>query len=143
MDLIKTDNIIIKQQMIDTGKNKIKNNEFMRDLSELMENELFSSFFKKYMSDWDTLKCTAIYMRLYAEFKIKYNTLSGKDLDKHIIIFLISKIMTDSTLRPFTIKTIEKVQEENNKIDFFEEFEGFLKDKFVLHNKEIAIEHKL
>ena len=143
MDLIKTDNIIIKQEMIDIGKNKIKNNEFMRDLSELMENELFSSFFKKYMSDWDTLKCTATYMRLYAEFKRKYNTLSGKDLDKHIIIFLISKIMTDSTLRPFTIKTIEKVQEENNKIDFFEEFEGFLKDKFELHNKEIATEHKL
>ena len=41
MDLIKTDNIIIKQEMIDIGKNKIKNNEFMRDLSELMENKLF------------------------------------------------------------------------------------------------------
>ena len=135
MDLIKTDNIIIKQQMIDFGKNKIKNNEFMSDLSELMENELFSSFFNKYMSDWDTLKCTAIYMRLYTEFKKKYITLSGNELDKHIIIFLVSKIMTDSTLRPFTIKTIEKVQEENSKIDFFEEFEGFLKDKFVLQNK--------
>lgn len=135
MDLIKTDNIIIKQQMIDFGKNKIKNNEFMSDLSELMENELFSSFFNKYMSDWDTLKCTAIYMRLYTEFKKKYITLSGKDLDKHIIIFLVSKIMTDSTLRPFTIKTIEKVQEENSKIDFFEEFEGFLKDNFILQNK--------
>ena len=135
MDLIKTDNIIIKQQMIDFDKNKIKNNEFMSDLSELMENELFSSFFNKYMSDWDTLKCTAIYMRLYTEFKKKYITLSGNELDKHIIIFLVSKIMTDSTLRPFTIKTIEKVQEENSKIDFFEEFEGFLKDKFVLQNK--------
>ena len=35
--------------------------------------------------------------------------------------------MTDNILRPFTIETINKVQEENNKVDFFDEFEDFLK----------------
>ena len=134
MDLIKMDNTA-KQQMIDIGKNKIKNNEFMRDLCELMENEIFLSFFKKYMSDWDTLKCTAIYMRLYSEFKNKYKEVSGEDLNKHIMVFLLSKIMTDSTLRPFTIKTIEKVQEENSKLDFFQEFEYFLKDTQVIRDQ--------
>ena len=134
MDLIKMDNTA-KQQMIDIGKNKIKNNEFMRDLCELMENEIFLSFFKKYMSDWDTLKCTAIYMRLYSEFKNKYKEVSGEDQNKHIMVFLLSKIMTDSTLRPFTIKTIEKVQEENSKLDFFQEFEYFLKDTQVIRDQ--------
>lgn len=117
----------IHNNMVNMGKDKINNNDFMKDLSDLMENEQFSKFFKKYMTDWDTLKCTTIYMRLYNEFKDKYNEISGKKLDKHIIIYLLSKIMTDNQLRPFTIKTIEKVQQENNKIDFFNEFEEFLK----------------
>ena len=134
MDLIKIDNTT-KQQMIDIGKNKIKNNEFMRDLCELMENEIFLTFFKKYMSDWNTLKCTTIYMRLYSEFKNKYKEVSGEDLNKHIMVFLLSKIMTDSTLRPFTIKTIEKVQEENSKLDFFQEFEYFLKDTQIIRDQ--------
>lgn len=126
MDLIiNKDNI--QNNMVNMGKDKINNNDFMKDLSDLMENEQFSKFFKKYMTDWDTLKCTTIYMRLYNEFKDKYNEISGKKLDKHIIIYLLSKIMTDNQLRPFTIKTIEKVQQENNKIDFFNEFEEFLK----------------
>ena len=53
----------------------------------------------------------------------------------HIMVFLLSKIMTDSTLRPFTIKTIEKVQEENSKLDFFQEFEYFLKDTQVIRDQ--------
>ena len=126
MDLI-INNDNIQNNMVNMGKDKINNNDFMKDLSDLMENEQFSNFFKKYMTDWDTLKCTTIYMRLYNEFKDKYNEISGKKLDKHIIIYLLSKIMTDNQLRPFTIKTIEKVQQENNKIDFFNEFEEFLK----------------
>ena len=126
MDLI-INNDNIHQTLVNMGKDKINNNDFMKDLSDLMENEQFSNFFKKYMTDWDTLKCTTIYMRLYSEFKDKYKEISGKKLDKHIIIYLLSKIMTDNILRPFTIETIKKVQQENNKIDFFDEFEDFLK----------------
>jgi hypothetical protein len=126
MDLI-INNDNIHQTLVNMGKDKINNNDFMKDLSDLMENEQFSNFFKKYMTDWDTLKCTTIYMRLYSEFKDKYKEISGKKLDKHIIIYLLSKIMTDNILRPFTIETIKKVQEENNKVDFFDEFEDFLK----------------
>ena len=126
MDLI-INNDNIHNNMVNMGKDKINNNDFMKDLSDLMENEQFSNFFKKYMTDWDTLKCITIYMRLYSEFKDKYNEISGKKLDKHIIIYLLSKIMTDNILRPFTIETIKKVQQENNKIDFFDEFEDFLK----------------
>ena len=126
MDLI-INNDNIHNNMVNMGKDKINNNDFMKDLSDLMENEQFSNSFKKYMTDWDTLKCTTIYMRLYSEFKDKYNEISGKKLDKHIIIYLLSKIMTDNILRPFTIETIKKVQQENNKIDFFDEFEDFLK----------------
>jgi len=96
-----------------------------------MENEKFVSFYKKYMCDWSSLKCTSIYMRLYNEFQDKYKEISGEKLDKHIIIFLLSKIMTDSNLRPFSIKTVEKIQ-ENKNIDFFSEFEKFVSNSHLL-----------
>lgn len=120
-----------KETMIESGKDKINKNDFMRDLSELMENEKFVSFYKKYMCDWSSLKCTSIYMRLYNEFQDKYKEISGEKLDKHIIIFLLSKIMTDSNLRPFSIKTVEKIQ-ENKNIDFFSEFEKFVSNSHIL-----------
>ena len=120
-----------KETMIESGKDKINKNDFMRDLSELMENEKFVSFYKKYMCDWSSLKCTSIYMRLYNEFQDKYKEISGEKLDKHIIIFLLSKIMTDSDLRPFSIKTVEKIQ-ENKNIDFFSEFEKFVSNSHLL-----------
>jgi len=120
-----------KETMIESGKDKINKNDFMRDLSELMENEKFVSFYKKYMCDWSSLKCTSIYMRLYNEFQDKYKEISGEKLDKHIIIFLLSKIMTDSNLRPFSIKTVEKIQ-ENKNIDFFSEFEKFVSNSHLL-----------
>jgi|TARA_B110000444_G_C18829728_1_gene592462 hypothetical protein len=119
------------ETMIGIGKNKIANNEFMKDLSELMENEKFVNFYKKYMCDWNTLKCTSIYMRLYSEFQNKYLEISGEKLDKHIIIFLLSKIMTDSKLRPISIKTIEKLQKDHT-IDFFLEFEKFITSSYAL-----------
>lgn len=120
-----------KETMIESGKDKINKNDFMRDLSEIMENEKFVSFYKKYMCDWSSLKCTSIYMRLYNEFQDKYKEISGEKLDKHIIIFLLSKIMTDSDLRPFSIKTVEKIQ-ENKNIDFFSEFEKFVSNLHLL-----------
>jgi hypothetical protein len=103
----------------------------MKELSELMENEKFVNFYKKYMCDWNTLKCTSIYMRLYNEFQNKYLEISGEKLDKHIIIFLLSKIMTDSKLRPISIKTIEKLQKDHT-IDFFLEFEKFITSSYAL-----------
>ena len=124
--------------LIQKGDDKIKNNEFLRDLSEIMENETFQRFFSKYMCDNLSLKCSTIYMKLYQEFKDKYKKISGNELDKSIIIYIIGKIMEDKMMRPFSIKTIERILEDG-KGDFFGEFESFLKD----NNKTLLIKDKV
>ena len=58
-----------EKEAIEKGKRKLENNEFLRDLSDLMENDKFKKFFNKYMHNWLDIKCTTIYMRLYVEFK--------------------------------------------------------------------------
>ena len=112
---------------IQEGKKIIKNNEFLRDLSSLMENEEFKKFFKKHMSNWADIKCTAIYMRLYSEFKKKYKNITDEELNKNIVVFLLRKLMCDKELRPFSIKMIDKMHEERWKSKkFWNEFEDFM-----------------
>ena len=69
-------NSIVK---LDTNKNIskqgmeiIENNDFFRDLSNIMENDEFNTFFKKYLNDWVDVKAIIVYMILYSEFKEKY-----------------------------------------------------------------------
>lgn len=121
------------QNYINAGEKIIENNEFLKDISELMENEKFNNFFNKYMSDWMDIKCSITYMKLYNEFKIKYEKLNNKQLDRSIIIYLLTKIMKDKKLRPWSIKTIDTMLNDNKK-KFFDEFE-----KFLIENNDIKL----
>jgi hypothetical protein len=122
MDLVLHNDINI----LEKGKKKMENNDFLRDLSDLMENDKFKNFFNKYMHNWIDIKCTTIYMRLYVEFKDKYKNIAGDELDKHIVVYILCRMMKDKNLRPFSIKTVEEMQKKE-KIDFFEEFEKYMK----------------
>ena len=128
-------NIIIKNnantKMYDKGKEIIDTNNFFKDLSNIMENEEFNSFFKKYLTNWMDVRCIIIYMKLYSEFKEKYKLMNNEELDKEVIVFLLKKIMNDKDLRTFSIKTIEKKYDEK-KIDFFKELKKLLKKKNLL-----------
>ena len=125
--------------LIKNGKEITENNEFLKDLSNLMENEEFKTFYNKHMTNWIDIKCTAIYMRLYTEFKTKYKQIADMELDKHIIVFLLRKIMIDKELRPFSIKTIEKMQNKKwNSKKFWREFEKYM----LVNQKQLLITDK-
>ena len=115
------------------GKKKLENNDFFQDLCTLMENEQFKRFFDKHMSNWTEIKCSVTYMHLYNQFKIKYKELNDDELDKHLAVYLLSKIMKDKTLRPWSITTVDKMLNEK-KVDFFEEFETLM-----VTNKELKL----
>lgn len=123
----------LTQNYINTGEKILENNEFLKDITELMENEQFNKFFNKYMSDWLDIKCSITYMKLYDEFKKKYKKLNNKELDRSIIVYLLTKIMKDKKLRPWSIKTVDKMLNDKKKI-FFDEFE-----KFLLENNDIKL----
>lgn len=125
-------NSIVK---LDTNKNIskqgmeiIENNDFFRDLSNIMENDEFNTFFKKYLNDWVDVKAIIVYMKLYSEFKEKYKKLNNEDLDKEVVVFILKKIMNDKELREFSIKTIRE-KYDNKKHDFFKELELMLTNK--------------
>jgi len=115
-------NILNKQEAMIKGDEILGGNNFLKDLSELMENDKFNIFFQKYMNDWIGIKCTVTYMRLYKELKEKYKDINDEILNKNIIIFLLTRIMRNKKLRPISIKTIDEIL-ENDNLNFFEELE--------------------
>ena len=115
-------NILNKHEATIKGGEILSGNNFLRDLSELMENDKFNIFFQKYMNDWIGIKCTVTYMRLYKELKEKYKDINDEILNKNIIIFLLTRIMRNKQLRPISIKTIDEIL-ENDNLNFFEELE--------------------
>ena len=134
--LVKYENSKQEDVLINNGKKIVENNEFLKDLSNLMENEEFKTFYNKHMSTWIDIKCTAIYMRLYSEFKTKYKKISNDELDKHVVVFLLRKIMTDKELRSFSIQTIEKMQEKKwRSKEFWREFEKYM----LVNQKQLVI----
>ncbi len=122
--LIKSGNSIKK------GNELLNDNEFFNDLSRLMENEEFKSFFNKYFTNWTEIKSNVMFMNLYQEIKNKYKEINQEELDKSVIIFLIWKMMRTNELRPFIIRTMdEQLQHNTSNNDFFEKLKLFLEDK--------------
>ena len=111
-----------KDTAIKTGDRILNENHFLRELSELMENEKFNNFFNKYMNDWVGIKSTVTYMKLYTELKNKYSEINDEELNKNIVVFLLTKIMRNKHLMTTSIKTIDDMF-DNNKLDFFDEIE--------------------
>ena len=117
--------IVKHETAITIGQNKIANNDFFKELTELLEDDKFKNFYDKYMSNWLDIKCSITYMHLYKQFKIKYKELNNEELDKNLAVYLLSKIMSDKTLRPWSIKTVDRML-DNKKVNFFEEFENIM-----------------
>lgn len=107
------------------GEKKLESNEFFQDLCGLMENEQFKRFLDKHMNNWLDIKCSITYMHLYKQFKERYNEINEKELDNRIVVYLLSKIMKDKTLRPWSITTVDKMLSDH-KVNFFEEFESIM-----------------
>tara|TARA_B100001063_G_scaffold197673_1_gene189975 strand:- start:1037 stop:1453 length:417 start_codon:yes stop_codon:yes gene_type:complete len=117
-----------QNQIIETVPDIISENDFFKELTEIMEDEKFMKFFTKYMGSWLDIKSSVIYMKMYNEFKEKYESLNDEQLDKNLIVYLLTKVMRDRDLRPFTIKAMDDML-DGKKVKFFKEFEKILKSK--------------
>ena len=110
----------------DNGNELLNNNEFFKDLSDIMEDEKFRKFFQKYFYNSTESKITLIYMTLYDEFKTKWKDLNDTELDKRINIFLLWRIMKDRKTNKFAIDTVMKKMDNPNTTDIFNEMKEFI-----------------
>ena len=114
------------ERVVTKGKEIIETNDFFRDLSDIMEDEKFSTFFNKYFIDSNEVKVTMIYMKLYNAFQQKWKELSSEELDKRINTFLIWKIMKDRDTSKFAIHTVMEHLDKPKNVDILEELKEFI-----------------
>ena len=119
------------ENAIEFGNKKLNENGFLRDLTSLMENEEFKSFFDKYMNNWVSVKSSIMYMKLYSEFKEKYKELNDDELDKNIIVYLLCKVMRNRKLLSFSVDTIDKMYNDE-KVNYFKELETLMDNQKML-----------
>ena len=110
----------------ENGNELLNNNEFFKDLSDIMEDEKFRKFFQKYFYNSTESKITLIYMTLYDEFKTKWKNLNDTELDKRINIFLLWRIMKDRKTNKYAIDTVMKKMDNPNTTDIFNEMKEFI-----------------
>ena len=129
--------LLVKQNSFDVvrdiGSNLLEENEFLKDLSIVMENEVFSSFFKKYFKNKLETKITIVYMKLYQEFKEKWKELNDSELDARINTYLIWKMMRNKNANKFAIQAIKNNLDRPNEVKIFDE----LKDFFEHEDKKL------
>jgi hypothetical protein len=122
-------NILVNNEsnkILDKGEEILKSHDFFKDLSELMEDEKFSSFFDKYFTNMSESKITVVYMKLYKEFKDKWKELKDEDLDKRINVFLLWKLMKDREINQFALHTVLNKMEGLNKNNILADLTEFI-----------------
>ena len=97
------------------GKILIEQNNFFRDLTDIMNDDKFNKFFEKYFKTMEDIKTTVIYMKIFKLFENKYNELSNEELSKYVNVYLLHQIMTNSELRTSMISATIKHLEDNRK----------------------------
>jgi hypothetical protein len=119
-------NINIKGELLTRGESILNNHEFFNDLSELMEDAKFNTFFDKYFTDMNEIKVTLTYMTLYKEFKHKWKTLTDTELDKRINIYLMWKMMRNPTANRLALHTVLKHYENPKATNIFNDIQEFM-----------------
>ena len=97
------------------GVKLLKNNDFLSDLAEIMQDDKFSKFYDKYFKTMTEIKTTVVYMKLFRAFQEKYNKLSEKELSKYVNVYLLHHVMTNSELRKKLIDATLENLEDNSK----------------------------
>lgn len=125
--------LLVKQNSFDMvrekGRELLEENDFFKDLSSVMENDEFSSFFKKYFNNKTEAKITIIYMKLYQEFKDKWRELNDAELDARINAYLLWKMMRNKDSNKFAIQTIKDNLENPKRVNIFNELREYFEYK--------------
>ncbi len=104
-------NAEFKQFIINEGKQIYDNNNFFKDLHNLMSNKEFKIFYDKYFNNWLDTEVMIMYMKLYDKIKQTYEIKYNKQIDKNSILFMIREIIRNNEYRKYVIDNFELFKE--------------------------------
>ena len=95
-DFIKTEGVKIYQE-----------NNFFKDLHNLMSNKQFKQFYDKYFTNWFDIEVMLMYMKLYDTMKTTYEQKYKQPIDQHTLLFMIREVIRNNESRKYVLENFE------------------------------------
>lgn len=107
----------IKDSIMKSGKQILDENDFFKNLNNIMENTDFKLFYDKYFKDFNDIKVVILYMKLYEtvqkEYKDKYNC----DIESEMLIFIIKELFNENSSRKYIFESFQNYIDGKNSKD--------------------------
>ena len=108
--LIKIDK---NNDIINEGKTIYEENEFLRDLYNMMTDEKFRIFVNKYLDKWDNIKNIILFIKLFETIEKEYFKIFQKQISKEIMLYSIKHLFADNDLRKIILQSYNNFQKYN------------------------------
>lgn len=105
---------IVKNNIIESGKVILQENNFFKELNMTMENNDFKIFYEKYFKNFSDIKTIILYMKLYETIQKEYKEKNGQDIEKEFLAYIMTELMSDEISRKNIISSFNNFSEGNN-----------------------------
>lgn len=96
------------------GEAILKSNSFFKDLMNVMKNEEFRYFYKKYFHDWTDTQTLIFYMKLYSTVEFEYKNRFNAEITDDIMTYTLHNIMTNTNTRRFAMELFRNYKEPSH-----------------------------
>ncbi len=86
----------IKDKLIKSGKKILRDNEFIGDLNDIMQDNKFRYFYDKYFNDITDVKTVIMYMKLYETIQKEYIMKNGVEIETELLAYIIKELMSNT-----------------------------------------------
>jgi len=83
------------------------NSDFINDLYNLMNTNVFKKFYNKYCNTWININTTIMYLKLYEIIELSYYNKFNKDITKKEMIFILNNIIKNPILRQIVVNNYQ------------------------------------
>ncbi len=97
----------IKQFIEKEGAIIYKENDFFKDLHNLMNNNEFKQFYNKYFTNWVDIEVMMMYMKLYETIKHSYQLKFNHEISYSVILFMLRQIIRNNETRRMVMDNFE------------------------------------
>jgi len=110
-ELIEFDSTQIQNLNLDFIKKEgvqiYKENNFFKDLHDLMKNPQFKQFYDKYFTNWMDIEVMVMYMKLYDTLQLSYEKKYNKKLDESTLLYVIREVIRNNESRKYVLDNFE------------------------------------
>jgi len=104
--------------IIDEGKKILEENNFFKNLDNVMSDSKFRTFYDTYFKDYSDIKTVILYMKLYETIQKEYLEINKCEIEKEFLMFIMKELMSNiDTLKTVmnSFKDYENYNENNSK----------------------------